>query len=292
MNSSFSEETTVRKFLLGTLPPQDCEELEEKLFANEEFVRLIDLVEDEIIDEYVDGSLSPEDRKAVESYFLRPPNRQQKLKFARMLRSQLREDAKFQVMPARTSSPPRRAWFYWTAAGAVAAMLVATASLTIYTAKLRRDVETESARNRKDQDNLAQEQALNATLRKEADALRSQINTSGSAQSSYFTLVPSSVLAMGPNDLPVFSAHPGKMLRLKIPLSDMPRQPYQVSLQAANHKELWSRPSVKPAGNELIVPVQYNKWQKGDYLVVLTGTLGNPNPMATYYFAVSNPCQP
>jgi len=66
-----------------------------------------------------------------------------------------------------------------------------------------------------------------------------------------------------------------------------------VSLQTANHKELWSNPSVKLAGNELIVPVQYNKWQKGDYLVVLTGILGNPNPpTATYHFAVSTPCQP
>jgi hypothetical protein len=295
MDSSFTDETALRKYLLGTLEPQGCDEIEEQLLSNEEFARLIDLIEDEIIEEYVDGSLPPKDRQAVETYFLRPPSRQKKLKFARMLRTQFQEETEIDRMPTRIPAAPQRTWLYWTAAGAMAAMLVITASLGVYTAKLRRDLEAETARNRKVQEDLAQERALLTVLEKEAEKLRNQITTANeNPKSGYFPLVPSLILPMGSsNALPVFPPCPGTTLKLKIPLTDMPVQPYHVSLLGPDNKELWSRPSVKPTDEKLVLPVQYNKWQKGDYSVVLTGSLGNPNsPKAAYHFAVSDPCRP
>jgi|GEM_PF-3015515 len=44
----------------------------------------VDVIEDEIIEEYLEGSLNSEDTRAVERYFLRPPERQLKLKTARL----------------------------------------------------------------------------------------------------------------------------------------------------------------------------------------------------------------
>ncbi|HEV3041659.1 MAG TPA: hypothetical protein VHA33_28095 [Candidatus Angelobacter sp.] len=295
MDFSFSNESALRKYLLGTLEPQGCDEIEEQLLSNEEFARLIDLIEDEIIEEYVDGSLTPKDQQAVETYFLRPPSRQKKLKFARMLRTQFREETEVESVPARTPLSPHRTWLYWTVAGALAAMFVITASLGIYTTKLRGDLETETARNLKIQEDLKQEQTRLAVLEKEAEKLRNQINTANeNPQSSYFTLFPSSILPMSSgNGLPVFPACPGTTLKLEIPLGDIPVQPYHVSLLGPDGKELWSRPSVKPTHDELLFPVQYNKWQKGYYSVILTGTSGNPNsPKVPYHFRVSNSCHP
>ena len=296
MDSSFSNESALRKYLLGTLESQGCDEIEEQLLSNEEFARLIDLIEDEIIEEYVDGSLSPKDQQAVETYFLRPPSRQKKLKFARMLRTQFYEEAEVESMPTSIPSPPHRTWLSWATAGALAAMFVVTTSLGIYTTKLRGDLETETARNRKIQEDLKQEQTRLAVIEKEAEKLRNQNNTTANEnhKSSYFTLVPSSILPMSSgNGLPVFPACPGTTLKLEIPLGGIPVQPYHVSLLGPDGKELWSRPSVKPTHNELLFPVQYNKWKKGYYSVILTGTSGNPNsPKVPYHFRVSNSCHP
>jgi len=292
MNSSFSDETSLRKYLLGKLGEQDCEKIEEQLLSNEEFAKFIDLIEDEIIDEYIDKSLPPRDQQAFEAYFLRPPARQSKLKFAQGLRSQLREGSQGQVVAIGVSSQPRRRWIYWGASGAIAAMLLLTASLGVYTAKLRRSLETEAELNRKAQKDLAQEQARAARFEKEAEKLRNQINAgSAGTQSKYFTLALSSVLTMdSKNSIPVFRPHPGIAgLNVEIPLVDLPSQPYHVSLLAADTKELWSsRGIVNPSGDELIFLIPYTKWQPGEYSVKLTGTLNDVNPtIARCFFRVS-----
>jgi hypothetical protein len=290
MNSSFSGETALRKYLLGILGQQDCEQIEEELLSNEEFAKLIDLIEDEIIDEYVEGSLGIQDRQAVETYFLRPPSRQKKLKFARMLRSQLREETQVQAVPTIVLPMPYRRWL-WVASGTMAAMLLLTASLGVYTAKLRRNLETEMAHNRKSQEDLARERALTALLEIQGEKLRNQIKTiSANPQNNYFTLVLLPILTMGSRDsIPVFTPHPGATrLKIEIPLIDIPEQPYHVSLLGQDGKELWSRASVSPTGDQLAFPIPYSKWQTGDYSVVLTGTLDNLNPpKATYHFRVS-----
>jgi hypothetical protein len=46
-------------------------------------------VEDELIEEYLEGSLDASDRNAVTTYFLQAPERQEKLRFAKLLASHL-----------------------------------------------------------------------------------------------------------------------------------------------------------------------------------------------------------
>ena len=73
----------LREYLLGRLDDDEAAELKisESILLDEELAEVAESVEDEILEEYVDGTLRFADRKAVEEYFLRPPERLRKLRF-------------------------------------------------------------------------------------------------------------------------------------------------------------------------------------------------------------------
>lgn len=86
MDGNVPNDVTIRAYLLGQIESDVREEdIEELMLSNEEFSEHIDVIEDEIIEEYVEGTLSAADKKAVESHFLRPQERQRKLEEARLL---------------------------------------------------------------------------------------------------------------------------------------------------------------------------------------------------------------
>ena len=88
MKNDFPSENTIRQYLLGRLDHQEEFEssLSEQMLFNEELSEIVDSIEDEIIEDYLDGNLSREDRRAADTYFLRPRQRQEKLHLARLLR--------------------------------------------------------------------------------------------------------------------------------------------------------------------------------------------------------------
>src|SRR6266581_9580114 len=84
---SIADRNLIRQYLLGRLDEQ--RELEEQLSDgilnnDEAMIDIVDSVEDEIIEDYLGGSLNAEHKKAVEKYFLQPPQRQAKLRFAQL----------------------------------------------------------------------------------------------------------------------------------------------------------------------------------------------------------------
>ena len=70
----------LRQYLLGRLDDQTEleDDLSNSIVLNDEMTDIVDSVEDEIIEEYLEGSLSSADREAVEQYFLQPPHRKEK----------------------------------------------------------------------------------------------------------------------------------------------------------------------------------------------------------------------
>src|SRR5262252_8189727 len=91
MNSGAIDREVVRQYLLGRL--DDNEELEarvsDQIFFEDEASKIVDEVEDEIIEEYEERRLDSAERRAVEEYFLRSSERQQKLRFYRNLQQHL-----------------------------------------------------------------------------------------------------------------------------------------------------------------------------------------------------------
>jgi len=88
MKKSLPEPNLIREYLLGRLDDQSELEAEisEQILSNDDLAELVESIEDEIIEEYLDGTLDGADRKSVEGYFLQPPERKQKLRFSRVLR--------------------------------------------------------------------------------------------------------------------------------------------------------------------------------------------------------------
>jgi len=87
--------------LLGRLDEQ--QELESKLsegiLFSDELSEMVESIEDEIIEEYLDGALDSADRKATDEYFLRPLERKNKLQFARLLREHFETNRNDVVVP-------------------------------------------------------------------------------------------------------------------------------------------------------------------------------------------------
>jgi hypothetical protein len=101
-------DANIREYLLGRLDPnlELVESIDEKILMDPEFSISVDVIEDEIIEEYLEGSLNSEETRAVERHFLRPPERQRKLKtarlFSRYLESESRNVTTEQPAPARS----------------------------------------------------------------------------------------------------------------------------------------------------------------------------------------------
>jgi hypothetical protein len=79
-----SDELLVR-YHLGELSPVERDAVEDRYFADDAFHEQVLAAEEELIDSYVRGELSTEQRKHFESWFLQADDRRQKLEFAKAL---------------------------------------------------------------------------------------------------------------------------------------------------------------------------------------------------------------
>ena len=84
MNEPFDEGFIVR-YLLGDLTEQEQIEVEDRAFSDPLYLRNIQAVEADLIDEYVRAGLSEPERRRFEKRFLASHERRQKVEFARAL---------------------------------------------------------------------------------------------------------------------------------------------------------------------------------------------------------------
>jgi anti-sigma factor RsiW len=80
------EQKGIRQYLLGQLSQEDSAELEQRLLGESSFYDEVLIAEDELIDQYLRDELSLPDRASFETHFLQTAERQQKARFARVLR--------------------------------------------------------------------------------------------------------------------------------------------------------------------------------------------------------------
>ncbi|QQS48406.1 MAG: hypothetical protein IPM66_07145 [Acidobacteriota bacterium] len=85
------DEKLVVRYLLGQLPEEEQQRLEERAFTDQEYLRNVLAVERDLIDEYVRGELSAVERQQFEKLFLASPERRRKVEFARALTSLVSE---------------------------------------------------------------------------------------------------------------------------------------------------------------------------------------------------------
>jgi hypothetical protein len=172
MKNSVGDRNLVRQFLLGRLDEsvEVEDKLSEQILFNDEMAEIVDSVEDDIIEEYLDGSLDSADRNAVDQYFLRPPERKEKLRFARLLRHHFETKGArpFDTKQNELDMPPI-AWrsHMRTYAQLAALVLVSISSLVYVTSARRSQARLEGE--------LAQERERSISLEKQTELLQPPI---------------------------------------------------------------------------------------------------------------------
>ena len=184
MKSNLPDRSLIREYLLGRLDNE--KELEEQLshdiFSNDELSEMVESIEEEIIEDFLDGTLDSADKNAVSTYFLRPPERKEKLRFARLLRNHFEEPHQLieTISDTRPStytnvvrdSSDYRAPIPWSSHfktyGQLAALVVLGIGSLLYISALQKKEAGLESR-------LAQERVHSASLVKEAPILKSSL---------------------------------------------------------------------------------------------------------------------
>jgi hypothetical protein len=115
MTKVFPNTSLIVRYLLGRLPDDEQTGFEEQLLESEALFEALKEVESELIDEYVGDTLSAEDRRRFELYFLTQPERRARVEFARALREVAAEHGREKRSRAAgleiDASPDTAAWW-------------------------------------------------------------------------------------------------------------------------------------------------------------------------------------
>ena len=252
MNSNYPTKNILREYLLNRLSdqPQRKEELSEQMVFDDELSRMVDLVEDEILEEYLEGALSPADAQAVKEHFLRPQERKDKLQFVHLLQKHLEAHPPEPVSPPEPLPPwrgnsatvPLRSHFRTYIE--MATLLMLGFSFLLYLEHVRRGVQSSISDY---QSNLKR---LEGKLEEDRHLYE------GLAQ----ILLPKAILSFGESDR---SRGPGlKILRLRpstqvikieierpqAKLSDS----FDIAIKDSAGNVFWSQAEVHPSADELL----------------------------------------
>jgi len=94
------------QYLLGVLPPQDTERLDEASIVDDDIAARLRRVEDDLVDSYVRGQLSGDTLAQFESHYLASRHRRERVEFARkFLRAVDKVDT--ETAPVAVDAPPK-----------------------------------------------------------------------------------------------------------------------------------------------------------------------------------------
>lgn len=275
MRAGAEDRIIIREYLLGRLPEEESEEIETRLLTDAEFAKALDVIEDEILEDYIDGNLSQSEKQAVEEHFLRPPERKRKLWFLRLLRSHVSKESQTQ-----------RGWGLlsyvrsnWKMAGGFAALLFLTTSLGIYSVELSRNLQFEK-------DNLEAIRRQNTELQKDLLALQEK-NKAGSSNSleqyTDTSLLPGTTRADDTNQKVKFS--PGSTgLKIHVLPIEGSTGSYKATLLLQDGSQIWFSDNLEPSNGEVIIPIP-QKLPPGHYSLVLS-VRNNPAQNKEHFFRV------
>lgn len=85
MEQRTDEEKLMVRYLLGELSEAEQTQLEDRFFMDNDLFELLQMVKDELIDDYVQGLLSAHERERFERHFLSSPQRRHEVELARTL---------------------------------------------------------------------------------------------------------------------------------------------------------------------------------------------------------------
>ncbi len=272
MTNRLPDEITIRRYLLGHLDADQelVERLDEQMLTDAELSEMVEVVTDEIIEEYLEGTLDPADKQAVETHFLRPPERQAKMRTARLLNRHLQTAARETASvppralpPAVSSAPYHRA--HARAYMELAAVVLVAASV-FYLVGSRQESQLQA---RNSSQALIQEREQSAALRQQLNDLQGLQQPETVMRSLFDPTLP-----RGDARLPELKIGPAtKNVHFEISLPPGSNGAYDVRLETGGNT-VWSKAHVQaytsPDGALLILDVPTHSLSANEYGFVLS----------------------
>jgi hypothetical protein len=305
-------ERTMRRYVLGDLEEIVRSELEELLITDPDTFEALGIVEDELVEEYLEETGSPAERRSFERGFLSSPEGQRRLLFARALRSRASMPAlRLDPVPATSRIDRPQAWGWRPAWVGLAATLAISVVGNVWQAT-RHPTQEATAQGpapfppssvtpvaevnieaRELKASLAREQRERALAEARAQTLEKQLQGSRAPMVA-FTLAAGLLRGAGsvlrvtvPKDVVVVQ------LRLELPGDDYPL--YRAALLDANGDEIWAASRIRaegaPGSPVAVVWLPSVLLSRGDYQIKLSGVSagGEREALGTYPFRVSVP---
>jgi len=278
------DEELIKRYLLGNLPEAQSLELEATYFNDEEQFDQIEAVENDLIEGYVCGKLTPDDRERFEESYLSSPQRREQVRFFQTLMKLVPPDTSSADQPSSVIAEPpaqepeqtmvsvpvesfekvsRRESLLARLRGlrlstglafAVTTLILigGGAWLVFETARLRRQLaENEMARNELKRQMETQREGkdqLSAELenvRRELEKMTIQSSASAPAMVSF----PFAVGGLRSSDTTlreIVIQQGVKLVELKFLLPEVRYQSYGAAMDISERDKLWSRAGVKP----------------------------------------------
>jgi hypothetical protein len=288
MTEPVGRERAVR-FLLGELPDDERDKLEERFFVEDDALAELKEAEDDLVDAYSRGLLSAEQRALFEARHLQGESGERRVEFARALHAAAR-GRKAATSPARRS----RVW-PWAASIAALALTGALLGLARARSTLAR-LEAERVALAQ----AAQEMDVRARgLADEVERLRTRVADleglgRGLDRVVALTLTPGLARELQPLASVAIPADASRV-ELTLRLKDDPYPRYGVAIETADGRRIWSGASSASdaggGGRALLVSVPAPAVQPGHYVVTVEGIRpGRPAvPHADYVFRALPP---
>lgn len=316
--SAYADDQQLARYLLGLLPDEETERLDEVTLVDDGVAARLRLVENDLVDAYVSGTLAGEMLDRFESRYLASPRRRDQVEFAgEFLRAVDRKAGNggealaavqprngiIQAVDAPAGTRKARRWSTNFRLLAIAATLVAVCGMMLFESMQLRDrartAERESAaateRARSLEKQLGEQRAANAADATAAKEL-SRVRESAAAGASQFATAALMLLpqtrAAGP--IPAIALSPATdtvRFELQLDASDFPR--YEPTLvDPASNQIVWRGGLVTPvtSGGATVVPVAVpaRSLKAQHYTIALTGHTAatGPEVVASYTFQI------
>jgi hypothetical protein len=288
------------RYLLGELSEAERVALEERYFSDPQVFDEIVKAENELVDNYARGRLSPELRERLEQYYLAHPRRRERIQFAQALVTRLDQIAASHVVAnARVKQAPewgrRLGWFSGSRALAFSTVLalaffvLGAGWLLFHTKRLREELAqtqaaraTEEQREHQLQQQLADERTRGEALNEELDRARAQIKNpevpATSTSPAFATLLLTAAGSRGTDTeaaprliIPADT----KQVRIQLNLKEGDYPNYRVVLQAIGGNAILTRQGLKPktnrSGARFVLTLPARNFATGDYMLTLSG---------------------
>jgi hypothetical protein len=294
------DDVLLKRYLLGVLPEAETERLHELSITDDELAGRVDAVENDLVDAYVRGELSQEEREVFKSVYLSSPKRREKVRLAegflalegrsaaRAAAAGIKETAD-DASPAKPALPNGSARrmaaiprfrLQWGLAAACLAFLLAGGYLLFQNLGLRQELTEARSQHALDprvgelERQLAQERsAKDQALKELQQALGAKPNLDQLKTVS--VLLPLPLRGAGPATK--VSVHPGTdLVVLVLPVETDDFQTYQAKLKDPRTQHvLWSsaRLATAPGGERKTVSIGFRAGllKQQNYVVDLIG---------------------